>query len=441
MLECPMQKCVVLLLLRSLLELSLAFLIALASSLCCSCSVNDGTFSVTFIFTTIVPCETFTDTQVVFAMDKGGPTHICGIQGSSNYPKRGGKCTLCQRGATRDAFISWRALSGSNRTPPHLSHDADWLPTLAAAVGGKPNGDLPLDGVNHLKALRTKKKIDNADNDDNPPPPWGKVFGGHAYIHTQREGWHGPSIQHRQWKLIQGGIGGPKHPKNMPNGAKEPAQMGNASTVCSLCDLLFDPNKWHGIATENPKVVQLPQKKLRVYRETCAPPKPKDDPTCTFQGLNSTPPSMVWWCPENRRAHIKCATKNECVLQAKWQTIETIWILTTESKWAGWMVSLAVNQVHSCWNSSWKKRHKLTAEVQEPHRIKQRSLSHDIHKPTQWSWKLTKQQVSILVSPHGPCSTVLWVEVAVLWSCPGDASPSLHLGPTTKGPNAACPRF
>jgi len=126
-----------------------------------------------------------------------------------------------------------------------------------------------------------KKKNDTIENDNcNPPPPREEVFVGHACIHDE-------------WAFNTGCIGGPKHPKNMPNGAKEPAQMGNASTVCSLCDLLFDPNKWHGIATENPKVVQLPQKKLRVYRETCAPPKPKDDPTCTFQGLNSTPPSMV----------------------------------------------------------------------------------------------------------------------------------------------------
>jgi len=47
MLECPMQKHVVLLLLRSLLELSLACLRVLASLLCCSCSVSVGIFLVT----------------------------------------------------------------------------------------------------------------------------------------------------------------------------------------------------------------------------------------------------------------------------------------------------------------------------------------------------------------------------------------------------------
>jgi len=45
--ECQKQKQAVLLLLRSLLQLSSACLTAWASSLCCSCSVNAGTFLVT----------------------------------------------------------------------------------------------------------------------------------------------------------------------------------------------------------------------------------------------------------------------------------------------------------------------------------------------------------------------------------------------------------
>jgi len=47
MLDYPIQKYVVLLLLPSLLELSLACLRTLASLLCCSCSVNVGAFLVT----------------------------------------------------------------------------------------------------------------------------------------------------------------------------------------------------------------------------------------------------------------------------------------------------------------------------------------------------------------------------------------------------------
>ena len=34
------------------------------------------------------------NTLVIFTTDNGGPTESCCIQGSSNYPKRGGKCTI-----------------------------------------------------------------------------------------------------------------------------------------------------------------------------------------------------------------------------------------------------------------------------------------------------------------------------------------------------------
>ena len=34
------------------------------------------------------------NTVVVFTTDNGGPTETCAIQGSSNYPLRGGKCTI-----------------------------------------------------------------------------------------------------------------------------------------------------------------------------------------------------------------------------------------------------------------------------------------------------------------------------------------------------------
>lgn len=46
------------------------------------------------------------DTIIIFTTDNGGPTSVCGIQGSSNGIKRGGKCTIWEGGTTGDAFIS-----------------------------------------------------------------------------------------------------------------------------------------------------------------------------------------------------------------------------------------------------------------------------------------------------------------------------------------------
>jgi len=62
--------------------------------------------------------------------------------------------------------------------------------------------------------------------------------------------------------------------------------MGNASAVCSLCNLLSDPNQQHDITVENPHVVQLLQKKVQVCREIWVPAKPTHHQTCPFQGLN-----------------------------------------------------------------------------------------------------------------------------------------------------------
>ena len=40
------------------------------------------------------------DTLFIFTTDNGGPTVACAVQGSSNYPKRGGKCSVWEGGTT-----------------------------------------------------------------------------------------------------------------------------------------------------------------------------------------------------------------------------------------------------------------------------------------------------------------------------------------------------
>jgi arylsulfatase A-like enzyme len=117
------------------------------------------------------------NTLVVLTTDNGGPTAVCAVQGSSNKPpRRGGKCTVWEGGTTGDALVSgpaWTRLMNSAPTNdterqnhprddsmprqkvyPHLFHAVDWLPTLAAVTGAKPQGK-PLDGVNQLDALLT----------------------------------------------------------------------------------------------------------------------------------------------------------------------------------------------------------------------------------------------------------------------------------------------
>lgn len=96
------------------------------------------------------------DTLVIVTTDNGGPTAVCAVQGSSNYPLRGGKCTVWQGGTTGDALLSGPALARLGIEPSvytNLFHVVDWLPTLAAVAHSPPAGK-PLDGVNHLAALR-----------------------------------------------------------------------------------------------------------------------------------------------------------------------------------------------------------------------------------------------------------------------------------------------
>jgi arylsulfatase B len=240
------------------------------------------------------------DTVLVFTTDNGGPSEVCAIQGSSNYPKRGGKCTVYEGGTTGDGFITgpaltpqWGIPSGNNRTYPHLFHVVDWLPTLTAAVGNKPKGK-PLDGVNHLDALKHNQYLRN------PKPPREEVFVGYtSYGRFHGLRWYGPAIRYQHWKLIQGSSGGPEDPNNVPNGTQNPAEGGSTSATYSLYDLSKDPEEKHDIAKENPVVLQLLQSKLREYQKNYVPPMPDSDPSCPFPGLTKDDIfGKVWtpWC-------------------------------------------------------------------------------------------------------------------------------------------------
>ena len=50
-------------------------------------------------------------TLIIFTTDNGGPTTTCGVQGSSNYPRRGGKCSVWEGGTTGDGFLNGPASS------------------------------------------------------------------------------------------------------------------------------------------------------------------------------------------------------------------------------------------------------------------------------------------------------------------------------------------
>jgi arylsulfatase B len=238
------------------------------------------------------------DTVVIFTTDNGGPTAVCAVQGSSNYPKRGGKCTIYEGGTTGDGFISGPALSKmwnvpTGRSYSHLFHVVDWLPTIAAAVQASPNGK-PLDGVSHLNALQNLQAVDSS-------PPREEIFVGYAYVDNKGGSWYGPAIRFQNWKLIQGGSGGPEDAETIPDGSKQPMDGGNTSVAYSLYDLSTDPEEKYNVANNNPHIVELLQSKLRIYQESYVPPQRDVDPSCPFNGLTNTSTfGPVWmpWCDQ-----------------------------------------------------------------------------------------------------------------------------------------------
>jgi arylsulfatase B len=240
------------------------------------------------------------DTVLIFTTDNGGPTAVCAIQGSSNYPKRGGKCTLYDGGTTGDAFIGgpgltpqWKIPAGQNRTYSNLFHVVDWLPTLTAAIGNHPKGK-PLDGVNHLDSLRYVEG--SSLGKDKPERAREEVFVG--FINYENN-WYGPAIRWKNWKLIQGGSGGPENANNYPAGTKEPAEGGLDNVTYSLYDIEMDPEEKQDKSSNRTDMVEFLRAKLQQYQKIYVRPGPEKDPSCPFPGLlNHSTFGKVWnpWC-------------------------------------------------------------------------------------------------------------------------------------------------
>jgi arylsulfatase A-like enzyme len=200
----------------------------------------------------------------------------------------------------------WNIPSGENRTYGNLFHVVDWLPTLAAAVGTDPKGK-PLDGVNHLDALRHVDDDGDGSVSESrvlslqtqPKKPREEAFVGYSWVSYAGGDWYGPALRYQNWKLIQGNSGGPEDPETIPKGTKTPAVGGEANATYLLFDLLADPSETRDVANDHPDVVQQLMGRLQEYQKTYVAPGPDTDPNCVFKGLmNTTEFGLVWnpWC-------------------------------------------------------------------------------------------------------------------------------------------------
>ena len=273
------------------------------------------------------------DTLVIFTTDNGGPTDVCAVQGSSNYPRRGGKCSIWEGGTQGDAFLSGPALRKLN-IPSQSRYDdfihvVDWLPTLADLLHVTPNGNT-LDGVSQLTGFRERTvsiaasaaegigrgdthddimNMKNTTNNTNEfPPARRELYIGHVImrdgsgIHSTTK-WWGPAIRYGKWKLIQGKYGGGPDVSNPnPPGTVYPAPGGITNTTYQLYDVSTDKGEQVDLSMYYPRVVHMLVRKLQYYQRTFVTPQPNDDTSCPFTGLvNNSIVGPTWYEKEREK--------------------------------------------------------------------------------------------------------------------------------------------
>jgi arylsulfatase A-like enzyme len=261
------------------------------------------------------------DTILIFTTDNGGPTEVCAVQGSSNGPLRGGKCTVWEGGTTGDGFLSGPYLDTldipTKANMSSLFHCVDWLPTLAKIAG--VTLDHQIDGVNQLQALRGNETARK------------EVFVGYGF---DQNDWYGPAIRVGHWKLIEGSGGpdnrhsealkdsqeqrdsasqslrfnkltniagsrnGNRKKRKSPATAYPQAYPDDPYAIYQLYNLEHDKEERNDVSRDYPEITKELVSKLNDYKATYVP-EPDEDETCPAE-TNALVPGFgkVWlpWC-------------------------------------------------------------------------------------------------------------------------------------------------
>ncbi|NRR28724.1 sulfatase-like hydrolase/transferase [Oxalobacteraceae bacterium] len=89
------------------------------------------------------------NTIVIFTSDNGGERF------SKTWPLTGQKTELLEGGIRVPAIVRWPAKIAPGQVSQQVAISMDWLPTLLAAAGTKPDAAYPTDGQNLLPSLLT----------------------------------------------------------------------------------------------------------------------------------------------------------------------------------------------------------------------------------------------------------------------------------------------
>jgi arylsulfatase A-like enzyme len=226
----------------------------------------------------------WSDTLVIFTTDNGGPTTTGCVTGASNYPKRGGKCSLWEGGTTGDGFLSGPAVKRLNipagKRFPHLFHVVDWFPTIAEWIGVVPVHQDELDGKSQAESLLQQ----------GAPATRTELFIGFVeQEYSNAKHWFGPSLRHLNWKVVQGDYAGPDEFNPTPAGTLNPMPGGLSNSSYLLFDLDQDPLERVNVADEYPDILQDMIYKLKLYQQSYVGPQTNDGSDCPFGGFAPDP--------------------------------------------------------------------------------------------------------------------------------------------------------
>ncbi|CAE7179264.1 Arsb, partial [Symbiodinium pilosum] len=212
------------------------------------------------------------DSVIIVTTDNGGPTHECAAIGASNWPLRGGKCSIWEGGTRGTGLVYAPGVMTQGFTWTGLMHAADWLPSLVEGVAMEDaakipdEATLPLDGVNLWHALLANQKS-----------PRNNMYYG---IWDATIGNGGPALRNAEgWKLIVGGGGGtgdwPRPPARnfiSNESAPTPVVLEDAPPgKYLLFNLNDDPSEHKECSSDHPEIAQVLLMELRKQQATSAP--------------------------------------------------------------------------------------------------------------------------------------------------------------------------
>ncbi|CAE7901531.1 ARSJ, partial [Symbiodinium necroappetens] len=179
---------------------------------------------------------------IIVTGDNGGAIDECLPNGASNYPLRGGKCSVWEGGARSTALVYAPGRVPQGLIFPGLFHASDWLPTIMEGLlEAEVKGTKPLDGLNLWPALA-----------QNASSPRSDIFYGIA-DHTV--GFHGPALRTADgWKLLLNGGGGSGRWSNESR-LLAADRRTSEKIYPQLFDLKKDPSERFDLSQERPDIM------------------------------------------------------------------------------------------------------------------------------------------------------------------------------------------